>query len=489
MIIVNNGTADSATTEAVLFPFDAVTIPFTAGLRMELIAGKTPGVKNPIVLETGPLGSPDDFDVRFYGTIIPIDGELRMWYMARGTNDKHNGFNSGILKICYATSTDGIHWEKPNLGLVEYNGNKNNNIIKFQKDGENLGVGAIPMIYEPDDSDPQRRFKVVFESQKYGNCIAVAFSADGLTWDIPDYNPVGPGLEQTGLIKINGCYMVNGQGGRHFGPGRKLVTFASYDFEKWNQSGSMGFRRDNLPPRPIKYEWNTSEEVHLGAGLWDRGNVILGVYDIWHGAATSDRADVEMDLGLVVTHDGLQYKEPIPDFKFVPSFEETDSPRNTLSHGQGMTNIGDTTFLWYETWGASHGIRLAKWQRDRLGYFQQFDYPRRPDWLPPEGHFIDVDPHFVTCPFTVDKATSIFANVDGLSQYSELKVEVLTKEFIPIPELSGDNAIPLKQSGLKEPISWKSGNTINSSVKEFRLKVTCAGIRPEDVKVYALYLS
>ena len=37
MIIVNNGTADSATKEAVLFPFDDVTIPFTAGLRMELI--------------------------------------------------------------------------------------------------------------------------------------------------------------------------------------------------------------------------------------------------------------------------------------------------------------------------------------------------------------------------------------------------------------------------------------------------------------------
>ena len=498
MIIVNNGTADSATTEAVLFPFDAVTIPFTAGLRMELIAGKTPGVKNPIVLETGPLGSPDDFDVRFYGTIIPIDGELRMWYMARGTNDKHNGFNSGILKICYATSTDGIHWEKPNLGLVEYNGNKNNNIIKFQKDGENLGVGAIPMIYEPDDSDPQRRFKVVFESQKYGNCIAVAFSADGLTWDIPDYNPVGPGLEQTGLIKINGCYMVNGQGGRHFGQGRKLATFASYDFEHWTQSSCLGHRRDNLPPHPIKYEWNTAEEVHLGAGLWNRGNVVLGVYDIWHGPPTSDRGEVTMDLGLVVTHDGLQYKEPIPDFKFVPSYEETvskvksdrtDGKSNALSHGQGMANVGDITFVWYEEWGPGTGVRLAKWQRDRLGYFKKFDYPGRPAYLPPDGTFVDVDPHFISCPFTIDKATSVFANVDGLSQYSELKVEVLTKEFIPIPELSGDNAIPLKQSGLKEPISWKSGNTINSSVKEFRLKVTSAGIRSEDVKIYALYLS
>ena len=488
MITTNNGIPDHTTAEVVIFPFDDATVPFTAGLRLNLIAGKTPGVKNPIVLDNGPAGAPDDFFVRFYGTIIPIDGELRMWYMANGTNDNANGFVGP--KICYATSTDGINWEKPNLGLVEYNGNKNNNIAKFQKsDGTNLQFGAMPVMYEPDDPDPKRRFKSAFESGDYGNCIAVAFSPDGLEWNVPDYNPVAPMLEQTGLIKINGCYMVNGQGGRHFGPGRKLVTFASYDFEKWNQSGSMGFRRDNLPPRPIKYEWNTSEEVHLGAGLWNRGNVILGVYDMWHGPATSDRDEVTMDLGLVVTHDGLQYKEPIPDFKFVPSYEEIASSSNALSHGQGMANIGDNTFLWYEAWGDGTGVRLAKWQRDRLGYFQQFDYPRRPDWLPPEGHFIDVDPHFVTCPFTIDQSTSIFANVDGLSQYSELKVEVLTKEFIPIPELSGDNAISLKQSGLREPISWKSGNTINSSVKEFRLKVTSAGIRSEDVKIYAMYLS
>ena len=493
MIIVNNGTADSATTEAVLFPFDDVTIPFTAGLRMNLISGKTPGVKNPIVLDNGPAESPDDWNVRFYGTIIPIDGELRMWYLAQGMNDKDNGFAE--FKICYATSTDGIRWEKPNLGLVEYNGNKNNNIVKLQKDGETLGASCIPMIYDPDDSDPKRRFKVVFESGKYLCQLAVAFSADGLTWDVPDYNPVGPGVEPTGLIKINGCYIVNGHGGRHFGgQARKLVTFASYDFEHWTQSSCMGFRRDNLPPRPMKDEWNTAEEVHLGAGLWDRGNVVLGIYDIWHGPATSDRADITMDLGFVVTHDGLHYKEPIPDFKFIPSYEELDSPsnrilRNAVSHGQGMANVGDNTFLWYESWGHGTGVRLAKWQRDRLGYFRKFDYPGRPAYLPPDGTFVDVDPHFITCPFTIDKATSVFANVDGLSKYSELKVEVLTKEFIPIPELSGDNAIPLKQSGLREPISWKSGNTINSSVKEFRLKVTSAGIRPEDVKIYALYLS
>ena len=31
--------------------------------------------------------------------------------------------------ICYAESTDGIHWTKPDLGLVEFNGSKHNNIV------------------------------------------------------------------------------------------------------------------------------------------------------------------------------------------------------------------------------------------------------------------------------------------------------------------------------------------------------------------------
>src|SRR5690625_2883705 len=34
-----------------------------------------------------------------------------------------------VTGFCYAFSKDGINWEKPNLGIVEFNGNTNNNII------------------------------------------------------------------------------------------------------------------------------------------------------------------------------------------------------------------------------------------------------------------------------------------------------------------------------------------------------------------------
>lgn len=42
-------------------------------------------------------------------------------------------FYTNIL-ICYAESKDGIHWERPALGLCEYNGSKENNIIFRSED-------------------------------------------------------------------------------------------------------------------------------------------------------------------------------------------------------------------------------------------------------------------------------------------------------------------------------------------------------------------
>ena len=46
----------------------------------------------------------------------------KMWYNGRlaGQDD---------YQLFYATSTDGLNWECPNLGLYEFNGSKNNNVL------------------------------------------------------------------------------------------------------------------------------------------------------------------------------------------------------------------------------------------------------------------------------------------------------------------------------------------------------------------------
>ena len=58
------------------------------------------------------------------------DGPLyRMYYRAVPGKDLPASGEGWLLTVAYAESNDGIHWTKPNLGLVEFEGGKQNNII------------------------------------------------------------------------------------------------------------------------------------------------------------------------------------------------------------------------------------------------------------------------------------------------------------------------------------------------------------------------
>jgi len=499
---VRNGIDHPRVREAVLFPFDDHSIPFTIGLRLHLVSGKEADYSNTIVVPRGPQGAPDEETVRFYGTVIPVDDELRMWYLARGRLDTDTeifapgkldfdpsiGWVKGAreLRACYAVSRDGVHWEKPNLGLVEYNGSKENNIVDLLEGRCNLSL--MPMIYDPEDPDPNRRFKVAFESSRHDFRVSVAYSPDGLRWSESPNNPVAPLMEQTGLIRFNGCYYVNGQAGGHFGPGRKQLTYASYDFEHWTVASCLGLRRDNIPPRPMPTRSNPGEEVHIGAGLWNRGNVIIGVYDMWHGSASEDRSQVTMDLGMVVSNDALHYREPIPDFRFMPAYEEVGVPLGcgpALSHGQGLFNIGDQTMLCYECWPVTD-VRLARWPRDRLGYFRFFGSGVE-DFA--AGGDAGQQRHCITCAVHLQgESARVYANVDGVSEHSELTVELLDEQFRPLAGYAGDACMPLRTPGLRQPVLWKDRDqvAVDGAV---RLRVNFGGLRPEDARLYALYIS
>ena len=495
MIEVQNSVPHPRVSEAALFPFDDTSLPFTAGLRLHMAGAKQVG-KNPIVVLPSQTGAPDDMRTRFYGTVIPGDDALRMWYLGAGSTHEH-----GAHRLCHAVSRDGVHWEKPALGLVEYNGSTDNNLVDLQGGADN--VSAAPILFDPEDPDPNRRFKVAFECGAYDKRLSVAFSPDGLRWTESVPNPVGSYTEMSGLIRFNGCYYVNGHGGFHFGMSRELITYASYDFEDWTQASCRGFQRDRLPALEIANVATrgvAGEQVHLGAGLWDRGNIILGVYDIWHGPDSGDRKQVRMDLGLLISHNALQYREPMPDFRLVPAYEEQGGPgafipqpgmppitRTTLSHGQGMCNWGEETMLWYEAWGDG-GIRLARWPRDRLGYLrafnpEEFGRPMLPHWA-------DTVRHCISCPLQADAGPArIYVNVDRLGEHSELTVEVLDEQFRPLPGYSGQSCLPLRESGLRQPVRWKDRDTVGGIDGPFRLRVNFGGVRPEDTRLYALYVA
>ena len=82
-----------------------------------------------------------------YGTVLRVDGKFRMWYV--GTR------NSSKPRVCYAESDDGLQWERPHLGICEFGGNKNNNIV-IQPALPDGFIDDCAMIYEPDDEWPYK---------------------------------------------------------------------------------------------------------------------------------------------------------------------------------------------------------------------------------------------------------------------------------------------------------------------------------------------
>ena len=208
-----------------LFAFDDHSIPWKSNLKLTMTPPKKhPG--NPLI-PIGEPGSCDEGGVQFYGSMIEHDGKLKLWYVALDKTVFKRAYEG--LRVAYAESEDGIHWTKPNLGLVEYRGNTNNNLVAV--DPPEACTIHLIVLHEEDEPDPSRRFKMMMNVQtrlserKKNVATSVAFySADGLRWKAAtkmefqngqikdEYRTLPPvHFEQGGLFRWNGMYHLTGQ--------------------------------------------------------------------------------------------------------------------------------------------------------------------------------------------------------------------------------------------------------------------------------------
>ena len=481
---IHNGGPQQHLDQIVLFPFDDHSLPLQCGVELHLDGHHTHCGRTRIAVGLGEGGAPDSERVVYYGTVHRVGDELWMWYLGQG--EEAGWFE----RVCLATSMDGYNWHKPDLGLVEYKGSRRNNLVDLNQGKHH--VQSCVVYYDPDDPDPSRLFKMLFQSRKYSSQFAAAFSADGLNWRESPHNPVGSWLEMAGGTRHNGCYYVCGQGGAHGGGVRQLVSHISYNFENWSQASSMGMRRSNVSPRPAVAGSNVGEQIHLGASLWNRGNVIIGFYGMWNGHPSNDRRLVTMDLGLALSNDALHYREPIADYPIVSAAEDgwEELPHGdtlvnypALIQGQGFEQVGDETLFWYAPWPeqSSDGVRVASWPRDRLGYFQPFTAARL---RPGQGA------HVVSAPVDLGgKAARLALNIDGLGEHGEVTCELLSERLEPLPGYTSVDCIAPRTSGLSQPLTWQGQDAVRNDEGPIRLRLNFNGVRAEDVRLYAVYLT
>ena len=120
-----------------------------------------------------------------YHTVIK-DGDIyRMYHRGSALGVKDGRLIIGKQVYCYAESKDGIKFEKPTLGLVEYNGSKENNII-----WDGVGVhNFAPFLDANPDCAADARFKALAGTAKEGGLFAFK-SADGIHWSLMRKEPV-----------------------------------------------------------------------------------------------------------------------------------------------------------------------------------------------------------------------------------------------------------------------------------------------------------
>jgi hypothetical protein len=110
-----------------------------------------------------------------YCTIIQDVGLLRAYY--RGVRDAGaDGRDTEVT--CYAESKDGIHWTKPDLGIHEINGSKNNNAILVNE--APVTHNFSPFLDANPNVKPSEKFKAIGGVKKSG--LMAYASPDGIHW-------------------------------------------------------------------------------------------------------------------------------------------------------------------------------------------------------------------------------------------------------------------------------------------------------------------
>ena len=105
--------------------------------------------------------------------------------------------------VGYAESADGLAWTKPELGLVEFEGTKTNNlVVSAFAPGLTGGQCHNPsVLVRPGETDPQRRYALYGFDGEAGHA-RVAFSPDGLHWRYPDETATQPLFTSSDVVNF-----------------------------------------------------------------------------------------------------------------------------------------------------------------------------------------------------------------------------------------------------------------------------------------------
>lgn len=175
---------------------------------------------------------PWEGNISYYHTVFEDEDLYRMYYRGghSGGRTSYPDANKHQV-VCYAESKDGINWVKPTLGLVEFAGSKENNII-WQGIGQH---NFVPFRDTNPDCAPEAKYKAIGHGS---GGLYVFRSADAIHWELIRDTPVitKGAFDSQNLAfydSVRGRYVDFHRG---FKDGvRAIMTCTSPDFVNWTE--------------------------------------------------------------------------------------------------------------------------------------------------------------------------------------------------------------------------------------------------------------
>ena len=341
------------------------------------------------------------------------------------------------MAICYATSKDGLSWDKPELGIVEYDGSKANNIL-MRGGGKEVARGGphgSGILRDARDPDPTRRYKAFFKSK----ALSVASSPDGVNWCRDAVRPVGNSSGDTHnnafWAPTLGRYVgITREWAKPFG--RQVARTSSPDFVAWEK------------PRIVLQGLSQNEQTYAMPVFFHAG-VYIGLLAIHDQDA--DRVWGE----LAWSPDTENWHRVLPGTPFIPNGrDEGDCDWGCVFPAASPVFLEDEIRIYY---GASDGLHTS-WRNGFLCLATL-----RPDGFAGYRASNTSEPALVTTTAVFDPKFPLRVSSD-VTEGGEVIVRVLAQGWRLLAESE-----PLTATGSDTLVRWR-GDSATSEIRTARLQ-------------------
>ncbi len=392
--------------------------------------------------------------VYLYGSVLPMEQGpgYRMWYH---TWDGHD------YRMAYATSLDGLRWDKPALGLIAYEGSSTNNLfLRRTHEDHNPQV-----IHTPWESDPKRHYTLL--NYDYGrtppaNTVSgyyAAWSEDGIHWSDAPKNPV---LPDPGDV---GNFVWDPLGKRYLGFPKKFAEVRGFNRRCCgvsHTSDAAAWPPAELVLTPDEYDdrWVAAPGQHTDFyGLCGFAYESMYLGFLWIFRITDGKNDGPIFVELVSSRDGVHWlRQEAPRTPLLALGADGAWDDGMIFTPNHPLVEGDAIKLFYGGFDGTHGV-------DTCGAAIGLATLRK-------GGFVSLDAGETEGVIETRDLSGPYGTLalNFSARNGTVRVEVLDSAGAVLPGFAREACAPLSGDSVEQAVVWKDARTLPKDKGPLRLR-------------------